>query len=51
MTYSFSQLNAITRLFAFIGHAVTVKEIKDDLVVIPFTLDEIEAEIEANQED
>ena len=52
MTYSFIQLQAIVRLFAIHREVLTLKDVRkginENSLLIPFTKDEIEDEIIAN---
>lgn len=52
MTYSFIQLQAIVRLFAINREVLTLKDVRkginENSLLIPFTKDEIEDEIIAN---
>lgn len=54
MTYTFIQLQAITRLFTLNRVNITIKDVRkginEDSLLIPFTKDEIDREIIANDE-
>ena len=54
MTYSFIQLQAITRLFSFNHVNITIKDVRkginENSLLIPFTKDEIDTEIIANND-
>lgn len=53
MTYTFNQLQAIVRLFIMNRETITIKDVRkginENSIIIPFTKDEIDAEIIANE--